>query len=342
MMVAATDHDESMASSSMISTMHPEIIQTHILTRLDAATLATAASVSSHLRRLCTDDSIWRDICTATWPSLADPIAGDAISTFPGGHFSIFSDAFPALHHLSENSKRPSPPPPPPPELISAVDIYYEGKPVFSRVRRTETKQNWFLSLPLFVEVLEPNELVPTPVKFVRKDEEWLRHLEESLGLSWVLIDPTRKRAANVSSMRPVSVRRHWLTRDVEAVFAVVMAGERRRETEKVQCVVKVTCCGRPVNGELHVRAVNLVMENTEGGHVSGKEGVAILQRAMETGERKRVNGNANIMKERFEEFTCLTRERRESKHRRQKARDAVSMLLAFFACVLFSFLAAS
>ncbi|KAJ1440724.1 F-box-like domain superfamily [Sesbania bispinosa] len=259
-----------MASVSSITTVHPDIIHNHILTRLDPATLATASSVSSHLRRLCTDEDLWRNISTATWPSLMDPIASHVISTFPAGHRSIFSDAFPSLHHSASYSDHPHPPPP---ELISAVDLYYQGKPIFSRVQRTETKKNWFLSSPLWVEMLEHDELVPTPVKFVRKDEEFLKHLEESLSLSWIVIDPTRKRAANVSSRRPVSVRRHWLTRDLEVLFSVVMAGERRRATEMVQCMVKVTCCGK-VGGELHVREVNLVMEDTEGAHVSGKEGV--------------------------------------------------------------------
>ncbi|XP_061343814.1 F-box protein At2g27310-like [Gastrolobium bilobum] len=323
--------------SSSITTVHSDIIQTHILTRLDAATLASTASVSSHLRHLCTDEDLWRDICIVTWPSLLNPIAGQVISTFSGGHRSIFSDAFPSLHYFSSHSKHPHRPSPPPSELISAVDIYYQGKSVFSRVQRTETQKNWFLSSPLWLNVVEPNELVPTPVKFVRKDDEWLKHLEENLSLSWVVIDPTRKRAANLSSRRAVSVQRHWLTRELEVLYAVVMAGEQQRSTELVQCVVKVTCCGK-VGGELHVKEVNLVMEDMEGRHVTGREGVAILQRAMENGERKKVDGVK--AKESFEKFACIMKERRETKHRREKARDVISTLLAFIAFLLFCFLA--
>jgi hypothetical protein len=225
-----------------------------------------------------------------------------------------------------------------PPELISAVDIHYKCKPVFSRVRQTKTEKNMFLTSPLWIEILEPNELVPMPVKFVRKEEEWMKHLEDNLCLSWILIDPTGKRSMNVSSRKPVLVRRHWLTRDVEILFSVIMAGEARRATEMVQCMVKVTCCGK-VGGELHVRELNLVMEDMEGGKVNGKEGVGILMKAMEFGERKKV-GEEGEMKERFERFLSLVRERREKKFRRQKERDGVSMVVAFVVCVWFCYLA--
>ncbi|KAK7263427.1 hypothetical protein RJT34_31017 [Clitoria ternatea] len=328
-------------TSTMFATLHPDIIHTHILTRLDGATLASFASASSLTHRLCTQQQLWRRICIATWPSLLNPTASHVISTLPNTHRSLFSDAFPSLHHFSFLPRGPSPPSPPPPELISAVDVYYKGIPVLSRVKRTDTQKNWFLPSQFWVDALEPNEVVPTTVKFARrKDEEWLKHLEDNLTLSWIVMDPTRKRAANVSSRRAVSAQRHWLTREVEVMYAAVMAGERQgAATEMVQCVVKVTCCGK-VGGEMQVREVNLVMEDCEGGQVSGKEGVVILQRAMENGERKRVELDGVEAKERFEKFTRLMRRKRESMRKREKARDLVSMLLAFLACLLFCFLA--
>ncbi|XP_027348717.1 F-box protein At2g27310-like [Abrus precatorius] len=334
--MAATSNSEPPhpTSTTTITTLHSDIIHTHILTRLDGATLASAASVSTLMNRLCTENSLWRNICTSTWPSLVDPTATHVISTFPGAYRSIFSDAFPSLHYFSPRPHRPSPPPS---ELISAIDIYYKGKPVFSRVRCTETQKNWFLLSPLWVDALEPEEVVPTPVKFTRKDEELLKQLEDNLSLSWIVMDPREKRAVNVSSRRAVSVQRHWLTREVEVVYAAVMAGERERATEMVQCVVKVTCCGK-VGGELHVKEVNLMMEDTEGRHVSGKEALGILQSAMEFGERKSFDGVE--AKERYEKFSCMMKERRVIKHRRQKARDLLAMLLAFIAFLLFCFLA--
>ncbi|WJX43972.1 hypothetical protein P8452_31007 [Trifolium repens] len=310
MAIASTESimASSSSSSSNIITMHHDIIHTHILRRLDATTLASAAATCSHLRHLCTNNHLWQNIAAAIWPSLLDPTTCHIISTFPNGYRSIFSDAFPALHHYSSHSNHPVLLLPP--ELMSAVDIHYK----------------------------EPNELVPMPVKFVRKEDKWIKQLEDNLCLSWILIDPIGKRSMNVSSRKPVLVRRHWLTRDVEILFSVIMAGEARRATEMVQCMVKVTCCGK-VGGELHVREVNLVMEDMEGGKVSGKEGVGILMKAMEFGERKKV-GEEGEMKERFERFLSMVRERREKKFRRQKERDGVSMVVAFVVCVWFCYLA--
>ncbi|XP_057453115.1 F-box protein At2g27310-like [Lotus japonicus] len=333
-----TDQDVAALSRlSFITAVHPDIILTHILTRLDGATLATTASTSSHLRLLCADEDLWQKICAATWPSLTDPTTSHVISTFPAGHRSIFYDAFPSLHHNSPSDPYRLPPPPPPPELISAVDIYYNGEPMFSRVHRTETEKNWFLTSPFCVEMLEPDGMVPTPVRFSLIFEEWARHMEESLRLSWVVIDPTLKRAANVSSRRPVWVRRHWLTRDLEAAFAIVM------EAEEVRCWVKVTWCGK-FGRKVYVRKVKMEMEDAEGGHVRGEEAVGILQRAMESGVRKRVVvdgggcGVEAVMKS-YEKFSCMVKERRKRKHRRQEMMDVASTLLAFAVFLLFCFL---
>lgn len=320
------------SSSSDITTVHPDIFQSHILNRLDGPTLASAASATSHLRGLCTEHHLWRNICAATWPSLNDPLAAATIATFPATHRSIFSDSFPSLHHSPPNPIPTQPPTPPPPELISAVDIYYKGKPVFSRVIRTETHKGWFLCSPLWVDLLDPTEVVPTPLKFAQTNDEieLLNHLVENLALSWIIIDPTRKRAANLSSRRPVSARRHWLTAELEVLYAVPM--------ETVQCVVKVTCCGK-VGGAMHVREVSLTMEDTEGRHVMGRDGVVILQDAMENGKREKLD--AEKAKERFEKFSIVKREIRERKMRRDKAMDMVAMLVAFAVfALLFWFMA--
>ncbi|MED6115794.1 hypothetical protein PIB30_094126 [Stylosanthes scabra] len=150
-------------------------------------------------------------------PSLTHPLAAQAISTLPNQYHSIFPDSFPSLHPLPHQNS--SLPPLPSPELISAVDIYYKGKPIFSRVHRTETQKGWFLCSPLWIDILEPNETVPTPLKFAKTedDHDWLTHVEDNLELSWILIDPKLKLAANLSSQRAVSARRHWLTGSISA-----------------------------------------------------------------------------------------------------------------------------
>lgn len=169
--------------------------------------------------------------------------------------------------------------------------------------------------------------MVQIPVKFAENDDvvnEWLNHLEENLTLSWIIIEPTRKRAANLSSRLPVSVRRNCLTGELEVVYAVVMG--------LVQCVIKVTCCGK-AGGEVHVREVSLVMENTEGKLVIGRESIVILQGAMENGIRKKVD--AEETKASFERFCWIKRERKEREMKREKTGDMVVMFVAFVICAL-------
>ncbi|KAG2286115.1 hypothetical protein Bca52824_045719 [Brassica carinata] len=50
--------------------------------------------------------------------------------------------------------------------------------------------------------------------------------MEESMKLNWILIDPVKKRAANISSRDAVSAKRNWLTGDLEIRFSTVVTGK--------------------------------------------------------------------------------------------------------------------
>ena len=124
------DHDHNHGSGTAISDVHQDVIKTHILTRLDGATLASASCASSHLHALSIEEQLWWEICSSTWPSIDDPRVRHVISSFPGGYRSFFSDSFLLLHHRS------------PPkqhhhnrlflaEIISAVDVHYKGESHF-------------------------------------------------------------------------------------------------------------------------------------------------------------------------------------------------------------------
>ncbi|KAB1227168.1 hypothetical protein CJ030_MR1G029032 [Morella rubra] len=304
-----------------ISVVHPDIILTHVFTRLDGPTLASAACSSSQMQALSTEEKLWRDICASTWPSIDHPRLRHVISSFPAGHRSFFSDSFPALDHRSKlkNSDRSSLPL----ELLSAVDVHYKGELVFSRVYEMETASEWFLWSPFLVDLLEQKESIQTPIRLLGEDQEWFKHLEENLTLSWIVIDPTQKRAANVSSRRPVSVQRHWLTGDIQLQFANIMAGDTA-SSEFVQCGVVVNCGGKE-GGEMHLREVSLVMEDMEGKHLNGGDSLVILKEAMESGKRKK--DRIGEEKKRFEEYVELKRESRERKRKRERALDMLCSL---------------
>ncbi|XVF19665.1 hypothetical protein REPUB_Repub11eG0130600 [Reevesia pubescens] len=328
-------HQGGNASNVTIATVHPDIIQSHILTRLDGPSLASFACASSQLHALSTDVNLWQNICSSTWPSINHPRLREIISTFPSGHRSFFSDSFPFPDpqplKLDVNTLTL------PMELISAVDIYYQNKIIYSKVEEMKTSSSWFLCSPFRVDLLDPKDCTPTPVKYFGgiKDDTWLKHLEENLSLSWIVIDPIRKKAVNMSSRRAVSVQRHWLTGDVQVRFGTVMEGDERRGSfrELVECGVVVTCGGKE-GGEMQVREVCMVMEDMEGKGLNGKDSLVILKGVMQNERRKKRNENEG--KEKYEDFEERKRERKEKKQRKERALDLVCITIGVAGFVSF------
>ncbi|KAG5566518.1 hypothetical protein RHGRI_002167 [Rhododendron griersonianum] len=149
------------------------------------------------------------------------------------------------------------------------------------------------------------------PVNLDIREDKCLSNLEENLTLSWILIDPTRTRAADVSSRRPVLVRRNWLANDVELRYATVLSGG-----ELVQCLVAVTCGGGGTG--LAVGEVRLDVEDMEGKKLGWKS----LGAAVEGGRKRR--GGKGEERERYEGWWREERERRQRKRRRENRRVTV------------------
>ncbi|GAU31967.1 hypothetical protein TSUD_359120 [Trifolium subterraneum] len=117
-----------------------DIILTYILPRLDGETLITLSSVSSEFFNLIykNNEDLWRNLCISTWPGLLSygPIMLSEIisTTFPGGYRSLFSEAFPSIHHRNT----PLPPPPPPSARFTyAIDLFLHGErePLFTDIQ---------------------------------------------------------------------------------------------------------------------------------------------------------------------------------------------------------------
>ncbi|PON82892.1 F-box domain containing protein [Trema orientale] len=323
--ISTVDH----GLSASISALHPDIIQTHILTRLDGPTLASAGCASAQLHSLISrDQTLWSNICQSTWPSTRSPRVRQVISEFRGGHRSFFSDSFPLITTSSaasgggDNLDRT-------PELISAVDFHYRGELIFSKVVEAETASGWFRCSPFRVDLLHPKDVVQTRIPYPSgDDEDACRNLAEDLTVSWIVIDPSGRRAMNLSSHRPVSVQRHWLSGEVHVRFkSVLAAGERGSSSELVTCGVVVTC-GVSQGGELlQVREACLIVEDMDGMQLKGKDSLVILRRALES---KRVNSGRREMegKKRYEDYLKRKRERQERKARMEGALDILSASL--------------
>ncbi|KAL3716037.1 hypothetical protein ACJRO7_007757 [Eucalyptus globulus] len=327
------------ATATAFSDIHHDLLQSHILTRLDGPALASASCVSSDLRALSSDDRLWADISRSAWPSINAPRVSRVVSTFPGGHRSFFADAYPLPAEDPGSPSMAHPPPPPelhrrPSELISAVDIRYRGQLIFSKTAETETETGWFRCSPFRIDMLEPKEAVSTPLPFPSPDDE-CGDLGDGLRLSWVLIDPEGRRAMNLSSAAPVSIQRHWLSGEVHARFVTVLSsGERGAAAERVACTIAVTC-GGPRGGAMQVREVSVQAEDMEGTYLNGGDSLVILRRAMEARRGKKTREEEEGRR-RYEDFLERRRERKERRARAEGTLDALCVGFGSAALVVF------
>ncbi|CAN0847193.1 Probable F-box protein At2g36090 [Linum grandiflorum] len=210
-------------------------------------------------------------------------------------------------------------------ELISAVDIYHRGELIFSRAVETETITGWFLCSPFRIDLLDPKDTCPTRIPRP-ETEAACQDLSEELTLSWVLIDPQGRRAVNLSSHRPVSVQKHWLSGDVHARFGVILAGEKGSASEFVHCGIVVTCGGGVQEGAMHVREVSLQMENMDGMYMNGKDSLGILDKTFE-GKKGMIKERARRSK--YQEFQGMKRQRKERQRRAEGAMDTMCVASA-------------
>ncbi|KAL5721172.1 hypothetical protein ACHQM5_013765 [Ranunculus cassubicifolius] len=277
-----------------ISSLHSDIIRTHILPSLDGLSLASLSSTSSQFYSLSKEETLWTNICTTTWPSCSHPRIRQLISHFPNGPRTFFSDSFPLL--LTHPDTHPQNPCSPYPiELVSAVDIHYKTKLIFSKVHVTETMSRWFKCAWLRIDLVDPKMVFPTPIQIKGKN---CQTLMEDLTLTWNIILGTR--AANLSSFHPVSVNQHWLTKDIQVNFATILSVAQE---EDVKCEITVT-----FEENMDVCEVSMQIYDMDGICLNGQKSLGILQNAIERGERK--NLTREKCRERYANYVKRTMER--------------------------------
>ncbi|XP_021887508.1 F-box protein At2g27310-like [Carica papaya] len=297
------------AVGSSISDLHPDIIQTHILTRLDGLNLASIASTSSQLHALSAQERLWRDICTSTWPSLRHPRVRHVISTFPSGYRSFFSDSFPVSdHQLPQKQKlRPETITT---ELISAVDIYYGDNVIYSTVGETRTGTSSFLGSVFRVALVDMKESAPTRIL----NDEWTIEL----GGSYLAV-------AGEGGEELVDG-------EVQLRYSTIKRRQKSCGSEELVELGVVVTCGWKEGGEVQVREVSMQAEDMEGRSLNGRESLEILEAAMEGGRKK--EGKKKEGKVRYREFLERKREKKELMRRKEGALDTACRILDM-ACVV-------
>ncbi|XP_023743977.1 probable F-box protein At2g36090 [Lactuca sativa] len=333
-----------------ISSLHTDILESHVLTRLDGQTLASASCASATIHSMSErNHRLWSDVCHSTWPSTSGELVDGIISTFSddysNGPREFFSQSFPlpspdpttSTATPSSSSSMVSPPS----GLISAVDVYYRNELIFTKTEETETVSGWFQCSPFRIDLLDPKDIVPTQIPHP-DGEHTCSHLIDDMTLSWILIDPVSKRAINLSSHKPVSVQRHWLSGEVQVRFASILPGGNHKHSSEatafVQCGIVVNCGGSE-GGEMQVRELSMEVEDMDGKHLNGRDSLVILERTM---KGKRGNGvkREEEARDRHNKFEEMKRERRERKLRVEETLDTLSVAfgLSVFAGLFFIF----
>lgn len=309
--------------SSQITDIHPEIIATHILTRIDIPSVASMALTSKQFHAVCSEDKVWTKICNSTWTSTKHPLVQNALSTFPGGHCSFFSDSFPILHFNRDDT----PPVQRAQQLISAVDLMYKDKILSSEVNVTDTSTENFLDSIFKVEVpVDNKQSLSIPANYEDDEDMYMSDLKENMTLSWIMIDPTQKRAANISSQRPVSVRPHWIDGDIEIKFAIIIS---ELVEVRITVMLKWADCGK----SFVLSKLRLQLHDMDSMRLRGGKSVKILQEAIQSGKRKksRKGEETRIHKK----YLDMKWERREEKQKRRRNKKKQMLLTISVALII-------
>jgi hypothetical protein len=297
--------------TTTIEDVHADVLS-RALQRLEGRSLAAKNCATSSLRALAADPETWRALCLAEWPSLAGLDRRRLLDAVPPRRLFADASPFPSPDAgLGSGLDLPG-------HLVSAVDVYRGGgAPLLSRVVDTPAASPWFLGSPFRVEALDrrkPPPSAPSPAE---------------LELSWVVLDPARGRAVNVSSRRAVAVDRHWYTGETLVRFAVVLGG----------CKFEAVVACAELGGR--VAEVSLAVEDADGAAVGGEGAVRLLAAAMEA-PRRGGEREPEEARRRYHEFVMRKKRRKESKARREalvdlccSAASAVVMLTLLTAVAL-------
>ncbi|XP_074578902.1 putative F-box protein At2g36090 [Curcuma longa] len=282
-------------ANATVEDLHPDLIA-GVLRLLDGPTLAALSCANVRFRSLAGEPDLWRDLCLSSWPSLGHP---RLLRLLASSHRSFFADVFSSpVCTVAESACSGDGESSLPSELISAVDLRHRGSVVLSLVVETDTSTSWFMAAPFRIDA-----------DVERKDEgDSAVFSPEELTLTWVVIDPHRRRAVRATSLRPVSVSRHWITGEMVVRFALVLGEECA-----IGAVVKI---GEETR---KVQEIYLAAEGVEGACLSGREGLAVVRSAMEGGRRQ---GDESDAKRRWEEFAGRRQKMKETAAKRERLVD--------------------
>ncbi|OMO79909.1 hypothetical protein CCACVL1_13308 [Corchorus capsularis] len=339
----------------------------HIMVRLDGSSLASAACTCSELHGLAQDQRLWKHLCHSTWPSTSLKEAHHLFSSFTMEGFNRFyADSYPLILHDRNSDVIPIQTHLSPSDFASFIDVYYRDKCILSRVLdgmpntavcgdgQSNDFLRWFLNCPFrlvlfdvdsvegdevrsgndeygYTQMLSPRFMAPVQIG---KTKDHSKELVEGLRLSWVLFDKKRGRAVNLSSWKPVLVKKIWATDgDYLMHFGCIVPVEENVLPHKLaKCLIMARCSLAGKEGYLRWKEISMHFEDTIGAHINGDKSLIIMNRALYC-----LRSNKPLVVEKaYEQFE----EQKQEIIRKKKLKDTIAdwLFLSFEVSIFITF----
>ncbi|CAM0873253.1 unnamed protein product [Alopecurus aequalis] len=198
-----------------------------------------------------------------------------------------------------------------PSDFVSLIDVQYKDRALYSNIiwgiPSSDGADSWFNNCPFRIDVFHHspenndnndgevflstiNDLPSVPsLEQERKDGKLWRDLNDSIKLSWIMVNQKMKLAVNMSSWHPLGGQRHWPTdSDFALRFGSFLPAKEVLPCQVAKCILlmkfRVTSTGSEVAGEpstLALTELNMQIEDMEGVHLNGHHSLLVLKEAM-------------------------------------------------------------
>ncbi|KAE8699506.1 Detected protein of confused Function [Hibiscus syriacus] len=246
-------------------------------------------------------------------------------------------------------------------DFVSVVDIRYKDKTICSKVLwgipNANGSNSWFHNCPFRIDLLNyaardddsesevtlsvSDGLPPiTSMEKERKDGKLWQELQDSLCLSWIIVNRKVKQAANLASWSPLGGQRHWPTdKDFVIRFGSILPAKDILPCQVVECIfiMKFRIAhteGDGVETTLKLTELSMQLEDMEGAHVNGKNSLLILKEALSCRRSK----NYSEVLESCHLYSKVKRKLKEEKMRNESRLDRLCILSGIAAFVTFCY----
>ncbi|KAK1565445.1 hypothetical protein Q3G72_026666 [Acer saccharum] len=286
-----------------------------IMGRLDGLAMASAGCTCSTILPVTCYQNLWQQLCHSTWPSTALQEAQHLLSSSStGGFHRFYADSYPLiLCNKPANENYPKTPKCPKPEthiclpdFVSLLDIYYKNECVLSKVfDGVPEVVNFYQdnnmgcncggeSNPSYHQYDEDNchcdidddqslGLPTTLLDYGKFQDNYYEELAKHLRLSWVLLDKKKGKAVNLSSWKPLSVKRNWLNNgNYEIHFGcIILVDESVLPHKLAKCIISATCKIIQNAGHLRWKEISIHIEDITGAHIGAQQSLLVVNQAL-------------------------------------------------------------